>query len=171
MTVNLLLGLEKIQEIMKSCIESEITADGLLADVETFITVFQEDQHVEEPVVWMYQHESRSGRQADLSQTMDLTIPFQFNCAVYEPEIEDANLASQNLATRVLLSINRNWLQIQSQVLPGQRLIRNITLETFYPLGTVDVNNKSERLPVIAILLNVNITINWKLCCKQQLGD
>jgi hypothetical protein len=115
----------------------------------------------------MYQHEARSGRQPDISGTMDLTIPFQFNCAVYEKEIEDANTSTQNLATRVILSICKNWQTVQSTILPGQRLIKNITLETFYPMGTVDVNNKSERLPVVAVILNVNIIINWKLCCKN----
>jgi len=100
-----------------------------------------------------------------------LTTPFQFNCAVYEPELEDANESTMNLATRVILAVQRNWQTIQNQELPGTRLIRNITLETFYPLGTVDVNNKSERLPVVAAVLNVNHIIDWRLCCKQQLGE
>ena len=170
MTVNISIGLEKIQEIMKQCIDTEITADGLLEDVETYLTVYSEEEHVEEPFIWMYQHEARASRQPDISSTMDLTIPFQFNCAVYEREIEDANTSTQNLATRVLLSICKNWQTVQSQVLPGQRLIKNITLETFYPMGTVQVNNKSEKLPVVAVVLNVNIIINWKMCCKQ-LGE
>ena len=34
-----------------------------------------------------------------------------------------------------------------------------------------DVNNKSERLPVVAAVLNVNHIIDWRLCCKQQLGE
>ena len=170
MTVNISIGLEKIQEIMKQCIDTEITADGLLEDVETYLTVYSEEEHVEEPFIWMYQHEARASRQPDISSTMDLTIPFQFNCAVYEREIEDANTSTQNLATRVLLSICKNWQTVQSQILPGQRLIKNITLETFYPMGTVQVNNKSEKLPVVAVVLNVNIIINWKMCCKQ-LGE
>ena len=170
MTVNISIGLEKIQEIMKQCIDTEITADGLLEDVETYLTIYSEEEHVEEPFIWMYQHEARASRQPDISSTMDLTIPFQFNCAVYEREIEDANTSTQNLATRVLLSICKNWQTVQSQILPGQRLIKNITLETFYPMGTVQVNNKSEKLPVVAVVLNVNIIINWKMCCKQ-LGE
>ena len=170
MTVNIDIGLEKIASIMKTCIEEEITTDGLLEDVETFLTVYSEEEHVEEPFIWMYQHEARAGRQPDISGTMDLIIPFQFNCAVYEKEMEDANTSTQNIATRVILAVCKNWQTVQSQILPGQRLINNITLETFYPMGTVDVNNKSERLPVVAVVLNVNIKINWKLCLKQLLG-
>lgn len=169
MTVNIQTGLENVQLVMKGCIESEICENGLLEDVESFFTIYNDEDHVEEPVIWMYQHETRAGRQADISNTMDLTIPFQFNCSVYEPELEDANTSTQNLATRVILAILRNWQTVQAEIMQG-RLIKNITLETFYPLGTIDVNNKSERLPVIGVLLNVNVIVNWKMCCKN-LGD
>lgn len=169
MTVNIKTGLENVQLIMKNCIEMEICENGLLEDVESFFTIWNDEDHVEEPVVWMYQHETRAGRQADISHTMDLTIPFQFNCSVYEQELEDANTSTQNLATRVILAILKNWQIVQANMMQG-RLIKNITLETFYPLGTIDVNNKSERLPVIGVLLNVNVIINWKMCC-ENLGE
>ena len=165
---NIVVGMETLQTILAGCIEAEMTDDGLLGDVQTFKRIYLEEEHIDEPFIWMYQHETRPGRQADISRTMELTTPFQFNCAVYEPELEDANESTMNLATRVILAVQKNWQTIQNQELPGQRLIRNITLETFYPLGTVDVNNKSERLPVIAVVLNVNHIIDWRLCCKQQ---
>ena len=168
---NIIVGMETLQTILAGCIEAEMTEDGLLSDVNTFKRIYLEEEHIDEPFIWMYQHETRPNRQADISRTMELATPFQFNCAVYEPELEDANESTMNLATRVILSVQRNWQTIQNQELPGQRLIRNITLETFYPLGTVDVNNKSERLPVIAVVLNVNHIIDWRLCCKQQLGE
>ena len=168
---NIVIGMETLQTILAGCIEAEMTEDGLLSDVQTFKRIYLEEEHIDEPFIWMYQHETRPNRQADISRTMELTTPFQFNCAVYEPELEDANESTMNLATRVILAVQKNWQTIQNQELPGQRLIRNITLETFYPLGTVDVNNKSERLPVIAVVLNVNHIIDWRLCCKQQLGE
>ena len=167
MTVNIVSGFENIYKVMKGCIEAEMTEEGLLSMVETFIPVYLDEERVEEPVVWMYQLETMPVKGADISQTMDLQTPFQFNCAVYEKEMEDANTSTQNLATRVILSIQKNWQTVQSEILPGNRLIRNITLETFYPMGTVDVNNKSEKLPVVAVVLNVNHIINWKLCCKN----
>ena len=168
---NIVIGMETLQTILAGCIEAEMTPNGLLEDVATFKRIYLEEEHIDEPFIWMYQHETRPGRQADISRTMELTTPFQFNCAVYEPELEDANESTMNLATRVILAVQKNWQTIQNQELPGTRLIRNITLETFYPLGTVDVNNKSERLPVIAVVLNVNHIIDWRLCCKQNLGE
>ena len=166
MTVNIVSGFENIYKIMKGCIEAEMTETGLLKDVETFIPVYLEEEHVEEPVVWMYQLETTPSRGADISQTMELTTPFQFNCAFYEKDIEDANTSCQNLACRVVLAILNNWQTVQSEVLPGNRMIRNITLDRYYPLGTITVNGKSERLPVIGVRLNVNHIINWKLCCR-----
>ena len=168
---NIVIGMETLQTILAGCILTEMTTDGLLSDVQTFKKIYLEEEHIDEPFIWMYQHETRPNRQADISRTMELTTPFQFNCAVYEPELEDANESTMNLATRVILAVQKNWQTIQNQELPGTRLIRNITLETFYPLGTVDVNNKSERLPVVAVVLNVNHIIDWRLCCKQQLGE
>ena len=166
MSVSIISGFENIYKVMKGSIEAEMTSEGLLKDVETFIPVYLDEDHVEEPVVWMYQLETIPSRQADISQTMELTTPFQFNCAIYESEIEDANTSAQNLACRVVISILNNWQRVQSELLPGQRMIRNITLDRYYPLGTVTVNGKSERLPVIGVRLNVNHIINWRLCCK-----
>ena len=105
MTVNIVSGFENIYKVMKGCIEAEMTTGGLLESVETFIPVYLDEERVEEPVVWMYQLETTPNRQADISQTMQLTTPFQFNCAFYEQDIEDANTSCQNLACRVVLSI------------------------------------------------------------------
>lgn len=166
MTVNIVSGFENLFKVMKGSIEAEMTSEGLLKDVETFIPVYLEEERVEEPVVWMYQLETIPSRGADISQTMELTTPFQFNCAIYESDIEDSNASAQNLACRVVLAILNNWQTVQADLLPGQRMIRNITLDRYYPLGTIEVNGKSERLPVIGVRLNVNHIINWRLCCK-----
>lgn len=166
MTVNIVSGFENVYKVMKQSIEAEMVTDGLLESVETFIPIYLEEEHVEEPVVWMYQLETTPVRQADLSQTMELTTPFQFNCAVYESEIETANTSAQNLACRVVLSILNNWQTVQNNLLPGQRMIKNIALDRYYPLGTIEVNGKSERLPVIGVRLNVTHIINWRMCCR-----
>jgi hypothetical protein len=167
MSVNIVSGFENLFLIMKECVEREMTPTGLLSDVETFIPVYLDEESAEEPIVWMYQLETVPSRQADISGTMELITPFQFNCAVYEAEIEDANTATQNLANRVGLSILKNWQTIQSTKLPGQRMISSITFETYYPLGTIQVNGKSERLPVTGLVLNIKHKVNWTMCCRN----
>jgi hypothetical protein len=167
MTVNILTGFEKINEIINECITREITTDGLLEDVETFVNTYYEEGSIDEPVIWITQHPTTANRQADISQTMELTTPFEFDCGVYDNDLEDANMQSQNLANRVILSVLRNWQTVQAELLPGQRMIKNITLNRYSPLGYVNVKGKSDRVPVTGVVLDVNHIVNWSLCCKQ----
>ena len=167
MTVNILTGFEKINQIINCCITREMTENGLLADVETFVNTYYEEGSIDEPVIWITQHPTTANRQADISQTMELTTPFEFDCGVYDNDIEDANMQSQNLANRVILSVLRNWQTVQAELLPGQRMIKNITLNRYSPLGYVNVKGKSDRVPVTGVVLDVNHIVNWSLCCKQ----
>ena len=165
--VNILTGFEKINEIINCCITQEITTGGLLEDVETFINTYYSEGQVEEPVVWITQHPTTVTRNADISGTLELKTPFEFDCGVYETDLEDANISSQNLCNRVILSILKNWQRVQAEKLPGQRMIRNITLDRYSPMGYVNVTGKSDKVPVTGVILNVNHIINWQLCCQQ----
>ncbi len=165
--VNILTGFEKINVIINKCITNEMKPDGLLADVETFINTYYNEGQVDEPVVWITQHPSTVEKNADISKTAYLKTPFEFDCGVYEVDLEDANTASQNLCNRVILSILKNWQTIQNEELPGQRMIRNITLETYSPMGYVPVTGKSDKVPITGVILNVYHIINWQQCCQQ----
>ena len=164
MTVGIVTGMEKLYNIIIKCLEEENKENGLLEDVETIVNSYYNESHVEEPVLWVTQHPANANRQADISQTMELTVPFEFDCGVYDQDLDVSNLASQNLANRVIMSILNNWQTIQGQQLPNQRLIRNITLQTYSPVGYVNVNNKSDKVAVTGVILNVNIIINWRMC-------
>ena len=164
MTVGIVTGMEKLYTIIIKCLEEENKENGLLEDVETIVNSYYNESHVEEPVVWVTQHPANANRQADISQTMELTVPFEFDCGVYDQDLDVSNLASQNLANRVIMSILNNWQTIQGQQLPNHRLIRNITLQTYSPVGYVNVNNKSDKVAVTGVILNVNIIINWRMC-------
>ena len=166
MTVNMITGMEKLYTIMLGCLEHENVENGLLEDVETIVNSYYNEDHVEEPVIWVTQHPSNANRQVDLSQTMELTVPFEFDCGVYEVDLDDSFTASQNLTNRVIMSILNNWQTIQATELPGQRLIRNITLQTYSPVGYVNVTNKSDKVAVTGVILNVNIILNWRMCYK-----
>ena len=167
MTVGIVTGMEKLYNIIIKCLEEENKENGLLEDVETIVNSYYNESHVEEPVVWVTQHPANANRQADISQTMELTVPFEFDCGVYDQDLDVSNLASQNLANRVIMSILNNWQTIQGQQLPNQRLIRNITLQTYSPVGYVNVNNKSDKVAVTGVILNVNIIINWRMCYQR----
>ena len=165
--VNILTGFEKINQIMNCCITREMVEDGLLEDVETFTNAYYDEGSVDEPVIWMTQHPTTANRQADISMTMELTTPFEFDCGVYDVEIEDANNQSQNLCNRVILSVLKNWQTAQADLMQGQRMIKNITLDRYSPIGYVPVKGKSDKVPVTGVVLNVNHIVNWQLCCQQ----
>ena len=167
MTVNIKTGFEKLDQIMNECITREITQGGLLDDVETFVNTYYEEGEVDEPVIWMTQHPTTATRQADISQTLELNTQFEFDCGVYDVEIEDANRQSQNLANRVILAILKNWQTVQAEVLGNKRMIRNITLETYSPIGYVDVVGKSDKVPMTGVILNIHHIVNWSMCLKE----
>ena len=165
--VNILTGFEKINQIMNCCITREMVEDGLLEDVETFTNAYYDEGSFDEPVIWMTQHPTTANRQADISMTMELTTPFEFDCGVYDVEIEDANNQSQNLCNRVILSVLKNWQTAQADLMQGQRMIKNITLDRYSPIGYVPVKGKSDKVPVTGVVLNVHHIVNWQLCCQQ----
>ena len=167
MTVGIVTGMEKLYAIMTRCLEEENVEDGLLEDVETIINSYYNESHLEEPIVWITEHPSTANRQADISQTMELSVPFEFDCGVYEIDLDDSFNASQNLANRVIMSILNNWQRVQAEELPNQRLIKNITLQTYSPVGYVNINGKSDKLAVTGVILNVNIVLNWRMCYQR----
>lgn len=157
---------DSIKRVITACIEKEMQEGGVLEDVETFIPTYYNDNVVNEPVVWVTQHPSRAVRQADMSKTMDILTPFEFDCAVYRKDIEDAENSSQNLAFRVVLAITKNILTVQNELL-GKRIIKKVDFETYYYVGDVQIVGKSDRLPTTGVVLNFTHTINWIMCCKK----
>lgn len=167
MTVNIITGFETLYNVMIGCLEAENVTDGLLEDVLDIVNMYYSEASVDEPCIWVTQHPTTPIRQADISQTMELQTPFEFDCAVYDNDLDDANVQSQNLANRVVLAVLNNWQTIQSELLPGQRMIKNITFNTYSPVGYVNVKGKSDRVPVTGVILNVHHIINWKMYCQQ----
>ena len=165
--MNIITGFEKVNEIINECITMELTSDGILSDVEMFINTYFSEGQVEEPCIWLTQHPTTVEKNADISHTLLLKTPFEFDCGVYAVEIEDANTLSQNLCNRVIVSILKNWQRIQASKVPNERMIRNITLETYSPIGYVPVTGKSDKVPLTGVILNVYHIINWQLCCQQ----
>ena len=167
MGVNILTGFETVNTIINGCITAEMVEDGILEDVETFVNTYFNEGNVDEPVVWITQHPTTVEKGADIGQTLLLKTPFEFDCGVYEVDLEDANTSSQNLCNRVILSILKNWQTVQSTETPGNRMIRNITLDRYSPMGYVQVKGKSDKVPITGVILNVYHVVNWQQCCRQ----
>ena len=163
---NLITGLESITETIKECIKRENVTNGLLEDVEDIITVYNNENGVETPGVWMVQHPTTPVDRTDLRQQLTLSSPFEFVCIEYDEDPEKAEMKSQNLATRVGLSVLKNYQTVQWE-LYNTRTITKIEFDTYRPVGEISVVNKSEKVPVTGIILDVIHIINWENCCKR----
>ena len=162
---SLIHGLERITTIMKTCITNENVENGLLEDVNTIIPVYHNEMGVDEPCVWIVQHPTTAQGKVNIQQTLTLVSPFEFVCVEYDPDPEVAECKGQNLATRVALSVLKNYQTVQSQ-LGDARTIRHIDFNTYYPVGEVSIAGKSDKVPATGIVLDVVHDVNWVNCCK-----
>lgn len=165
-TLNLITGLESITKTIKQCILAENVEDGLLSDVEDIITVYNNEDGVEEPAIWMVQHPTYARDKVDLRHQLTLVSPFEFVCIEYDPDPEKAEEKSQNLATRTAISVLKNYQTVQTN-LGCPRTIRAIEFNTYRPVGEISVQGKSEKVPVTGIILDVVHDVNWMNCCKK----
>lgn len=166
--MNILTGLAAVTKIMKDCIHAENVPNGILEDVNSIIAVANNEEGVDEPAIWIVQHPTIPAKnsKSSISKTMDLSTTFEFVCIEYDPDPETAELKSQDLAARVVLAIMRNFQQIQS--IYGERVIKNLEFNMFYPVGEVSVQGKREKVPVTSVSINVLHRIDWLNCCKRK---
>ena len=163
---NIINGLESITETIKCCLKTENVESGLLEDVEDIITVYNNEEGVETPAVWMVQHPTTPRDKVDLRQQLTLISPFEFVCIEYDEDPEKAEEKSQNLATRVIMSVLKNYQTVQAQ-LGYTRTIRKIEFNTYRPVGEISVIGKAEKVPVTGVILDVVHDVDWYNCCRK----
>ena len=134
--------------------------------MEDIITVYNNEDGIEEPGIWMVQHPTTAREKVDLRQQLTLVSPFEFVCVEYDQDPEKAEEKGQNLATRVALSVLKNYQSVQES-LGDTRTIKAIEFNTYRPVGEISVQGKSEKVPVTGIILDVVHAVNWMNCCRQ----
>ncbi|MBQ9026196.1 MAG: hypothetical protein IJ743_00540 [Bacilli bacterium] len=166
--MNILNGLDAVRQIMHECIISENTNDGVLSDVESIITVANNEEGVDEPCVWINQHPTivAPGSKTSLSNIVTLQTTFEFVCIEYDPDPEIAERKGQNLASRCVLAVMRNYQRLQAEY--NKRVIHNIEFNMFYPVGEVTIQGKRDKVPATSVSLNIKHQINWLNCCKTK---
>lgn len=163
---SIITGLESVTKTIKQCLINENIEHGLLEDVEEIITVYNNEDGIETPGVWMVQHPTTARDRVDLRQQLTLVSPFEFICVEYDPDPEKAEEKSQNLATRVAIAVLKNYLTVQ-QSLGYTRTIAKIEFNTYLPVGEITPRGKAEKVPVTGIILDIVHVVNWMNCCRQ----
>ena len=146
---------EQVTSAIKLCITSEMTKDGLLEDVETFIPSYRLDESMDLPAVWLYEHPTTLKGQMGFGDTLTLTTPFEFVCVEFDDDIEKAEIKGKNLAWRVWKSVFKH----KNILLDDKRVFSNIEFNTLYPVGEVQIQGKLNRIPATSVVLDVTYNV------------
>lgn len=165
--MNIVDGLAAVSQIVKRCIREEMVSGGLLEEVETFIPAYQNDEPIEEPAIWLFEHETlpveNEGR---LSRNMTLRTPFEFVCLVYNSDsLEESELKGKELAGKVAASIGKNFTRVDDN---GNRISSKPILDGFYPMGTVSINDSSDRAVITSVKIIIEYNVDWVISCINK---
>ena len=110
--------LERVYNIIEEYLQQELVPDGLLSDVNTFLTSADTKDHIDPPLIWIEKeeitpHAYSSGDQEYLDVKVSIVC-----CDEVVEDIRSAENSSLNLASRCLTSIQKNTIQ-KSQVVVG----------------------------------------------------
>ena len=152
--------IENILEIVEDCINHEKeSSEGILNHVKTVITVYNNEDGIEEPAIWMVQHPITLETQENIEEII-LNFPIEFACVEYDPEPKIAEKKARKLASKVALAIKKNYRKIQYQKFED-RIIEQIKFNTLYSVGELPVEGKQEKVPVAGIVLDFEFTVDW----------
>ena len=165
--MNIIEGPAYVTQLMKECITAEMVEDGLLEDVNTFIPSYRFDEEIEEPAIGLFEHETTPVMEGTLSHKIEMQTPFEFVCIVYDDEdIEQSEIKGKNLAGRVAASIAKNFTRVTVE---GHSVpILKPVIETMYPVGTVEVQGKSDEAVATSVRIRINYYVDWLICMKNQ---
>lgn len=166
--LNIVEGPEAVTRMVKQCITKELTPEGLLSDVETFVPSYRSDDEIEEPCIWLFEQETTSASgKGTLSDKLELQTPFDFYCIVYdEDDIEQSEIKGKNLAARIAACIAKN----HNRVLKEDTMIQGLkpVFESLSPVGFIEDEDLGEKVPITKLRINFTYYVDWKICCRFQ---
>ena len=139
--MNIIKGPAEVTRMIKKCINQEITPEGLLRCVTTFVPSYRMEEELEEPLIWLFEHETTvaDGKSGRLSRKLLLTTPYEF--------------------------IGKNISRLNED---NNVILENLKFDALYPVGTVQVAGKSNKAPATSIRLNVEYYVDWAMCCQRN---
>ena len=156
-----------ITQMIKDCITQEMNPEGLLADVETFVPAYRYEEEMDEPLIWMYEHETVG---VDGTGTMFnrqlLQTPYEFLCVDYSDDsMEESEILGKDLATRVAAAIKNN---IKHQDEQESYNLKRLLFTSIYPSGTVDIVGKTERVVATSVKITLEYFVDWNYVLTKK---
>lgn len=143
--------------------------DGILSDVNTFLTSALTNEHIDAPLIWFEKEEINPSTSIvyDDGTTWDM----KFNivcCAEITDDIKSAEKDSLNLANRCLTALYKNI--IKPQGVSEYIEITGFDIEKIDPNGTFEIINKTTLLPATRIPIIFHVKLNLMLYLREN-GD
>ena len=161
-------GPAAVTQMVKDCINQEICPEGLLSDVITFVPAYLYEEEYEEPLIWMYEHETTGvDGNGTLFHKQLLQTPYEFFCVVYDEDLEQSEILGKDLATRVAAAIKKNIMRNGED---DSYIFDRIMFDHLYPAGTVDVVEKSDRAITTTIKLTLQYYVDWNYVLREEKG-
>lgn len=159
--------LEEVYNTVEEWILKEID-DGLLNDVEDFITTLQNERPLKTPSIWLQKHNWKPKEYNSINRnysTMVVQFPMEFDCIEYSNDLEEGERRANNLVGRVIDSILKHY---------DRRTIKDLfkfvgfRIEEGYPNGNITANGKQEVIPVAGVLVIFEVQVLWNNCIISE---
>lgn len=156
--------IQEVPHVIESWLQKEIIDDeGLLCDVETFITTLENEMNLETPGIWITQQEWKSYDKKPLAKLQRLKVPVEIACIEYDEDLKQGELRAMNLVGRVVASLLKHYRRKQDLF-----NFISMNLVELYPNGTINVQSKQEIVSVAGILIEFVVDVNWLLCLNKD---
>lgn len=161
--------LEQAYDVIEYYFKQELEGNGILSDVNTFLTSANNKEHIDAPVIWI-EKETITSSYAQHSDSSLIDIPVNIVCcAEVEDDFQTAENASMNLASRCITSLFRN---VKKPADLGKHItLRGFTIQSIDPNGTFEIINKTTLLPATRLQLTFHISLNWMIYTDTEETD
>ncbi|MGI6565615.1 hypothetical protein [Methanosphaera sp.] len=160
--------ISQIPSTIEGWIQKEID-EGILDDVETFITSYENEMELDTPAIWITQHEWTPVEEKPLADHYRIRIPFEFACIEYDEDLKQSELLAMNLVSRVIASILKHFRRYPKEH-EFFKMIK-INFRELYPNGTIAVESKQEMVSIAGVLLEFIIDVDWMKCLVTEDND
>lgn len=154
--------LEELYKTVQEWINIEIE-DGLLSDVQDFITTMQNERPLNTPSIWMQKHNWKPLKKEAINKNSLIIVqfPIEFDCIEFSNDLEDGEMRANNLVGRVIDSILKHYTR---RTVKGLFKFVGFEIEEGYPNGSININGKQEVIPVAGVLVIFNVQFMWNNC-------
>ena len=169
-TTTITTVLEEIYNTVETWINTEISNDGILGDVEDFITTLQNERPLTTPSIWMQKHNWQPVKSESINKHSMITVefPIEFDCIEYSNDLEEGEQRANNLVGRVIDSILKHYTR---RSIKGLFKFVGFEVKEGYPNGNLKVNGKQEVIPVAGVLVLFKVQFVWNNCLVSIIDE